>query len=246
MTPIRLDYEPTPLRLAASLGSEVARESMSREQRETLDDAFAVLMTCSDTLGGDKRFDYGPPCYWPYTLEAAMRIAVASFRAFVVDWDNAFRHERESIPENVPDDYPRVILGTVGRWIVDPASYEHTNTSELYQYIKDDVCLDGYLKIDFPNTPSVVATFCFGSLYLIDVAKCYSDIGPTNLGYYPSGIYSARMPDAIGQWLVDDFDEVRIRQAVREEVVPWCLGHRDPLAIATSEIDESQRLRFAQ
>jgi hypothetical protein len=244
MAPTRLKYDATPLRLAASLGSKGAQEALSPTERETLDEAFAVLMSCSDILIDDDRFDFGPPRFWPYTLEAAMRMAVASFRAFITDWDAAFSKEPENIPDNVPADFPRVVLGTVGTWLTDPSSYDRTDIDALYEFIKDDVCVDGYLTNDFPKTPPIIGTFCIGSLYLIDVENCQPDVGLMIDELNPSGIYCARMPDAIGQWLYAGFSESRIRESIRDDVIPWCLGDADPLAKATEQIGEPERRRF--
>ena len=142
MGPIHLTYDATPLRLAASLGSDVARNALAPAERETLDDAFSVLMSCSDAVIYDSRFDFGPPLFWPYSLESAMRMAVAAFRTYLDDWDSEFAEKRELIPDNVPNDFLGHILGTVGRWLVDPASYKETNHEDLYTFIKDNVCLD--------------------------------------------------------------------------------------------------------
>src|SRR6187399_683636 len=104
MAPIPLKYNATPVRLAASLGSARAAELLPPNERDSLDDAFDVLLSCSDTIGDDARFNFGPPRFWPYTLESAMRMAVAAFRAFQSDWDTAFSQQRASIPDNVPAD----------------------------------------------------------------------------------------------------------------------------------------------
>ena len=231
MTPIRLGYEATPLRLAASLGSRVARDLLPADERETLDDAFAVLMSCSDIVCDDSRFSFGPPRFWPYTLEAAIRMALAAYRAYIPDWDTTFVEQRAHIPGNVPEDFLRRVLETVAGWVLDPSSFKWSDHERLYCHIKDDVCLDGYLGLGghYPETPQIVVTMCIGSLYLIDIENCQPDVAPISEVFNPSGIYSARMADAIGQLLRDGFDEARIRRAIQDEVVPWCLGESDPL-----------------
>lgn len=230
MAPIPLKYNATPVRLAASLGSVRAVELLPPNERDSLDDAFAVLMSCSDTIVDDVRFNFGPPRFWPYTLESAMRMAVAAFRAFERNWDAAFSQQRASIPGNVPADFLQRILGTVGKWLVDPTSYDEINHNDLYAFVKNDVCLDGYLMNRFPETPPLIGTLCIASLYLIDVENCQPDAGPMLNEFNLSGIYSARMPDAIGELLRRGLDESRIRRSIQTEVVPWCLGDSDPLA----------------
>lgn len=230
MAPIRPKYVATPLRLAASLGSPVARDLLPAEERATLDDAFAVLMSCSDIVLDDDRFDFGPPRYWPYPLEAAIRMALSAYRAFLPDWDAAFLERRAQIPGNVPEDHVRRVLETVGGWVLDPPSFRWDDHEGLYGYIKDNVCLDGYLNINYPSIPRVVGTMCIGSLYLIDIENCQPDAGPIARAFDPTGIYSARMNDAIGQLLDDGLDEARIRRAICDEVIPWCLGESEPLA----------------
>ena len=233
MAPIRLTYHATPVRLAASLGSTVAREMLDDEPHG-LDDAFALLLSCSDIVWGDPHFDFGPPRFWPYTLESALRMAVGAYRAYLPDWDAAFAKDRANIPRSVPHDFVRQVLRTVARWTRDPESFAWNEHENLYYFIKDDVCLDGYLANRYPDLPQVVRALCYGSLYLIDIENCQPDAGPIVHEFNPAGIYSARTGDAIGQLLYDGLDESRIRHAIQSDVVPWCLGETDPLhSVAT-------------
>lgn len=229
MAPIRLTYNATPLRLAASLGSETARDQLPRKELEDLDDAFAVLMSCSDVAGADGNADFGPPRLWPYTLEAALRMALAAYREFLPDWAACFEQERDIIPENVPEEFARQLVNRVTSWVTQPDSFSWDRWHELYSVIKDDICLDGYLTNKYPRTPSVIAAFCYGSLYLIDIENCQPDAGPTLQEYNPNGIYAARTNDAIGNLLSVGLDETRIRHAIQREVIPWCLGETDRL-----------------
>jgi hypothetical protein len=206
---------------------------LPRDERETLDDAFAVLLSCSDIVYGDARFNFGPPRFWPYTLESALRMAIGAYRAYLSDWDAAFANNDGQIPANVPRDFVRQVLRTVARWTRDPLSFTWNEHEILYDFIKDDVCLDGYLANRCPDLPVVVHALCYGSLYLIDIENCQPDVGPV-IGFNPAGIHSARTNDAIGQLLYDGLDESRIRQAMQSDVVPWCLGEADPLQSVTT------------
>ncbi len=229
MTPIRLKYDATPLRLAASLGSDIAWEQLPANQRKNLDDAFEVLMSCSDVATADDTHDFGPPRFWPYTLEAALRMAIAAYRAFLPDWKTCFRKQRNRIPANVPEDFAFRLVDTIVNWIVHPESFSWDEHDELYRSIKDDVCLDGYLTNDYPDTPNVVAAYCYGSLYLIDIENSQFGTGPMLHEYNPKGIYAAGTNDAIGVLLLNGMDESRIRRAIQLEVIPWCLGESEPL-----------------
>lgn len=91
MGPIRLTYNATPIRLAASLGRPTARAQIPPEELGDLDDAFAVLMSCSDVSWADDNAAFSPARLWPYTLETALRMALAAYREFLHDWTACLR-----------------------------------------------------------------------------------------------------------------------------------------------------------
>ncbi len=230
----------TPLQLAASLGSESARAALSAEERQELDDAFAVLLSRSNLLYADDRFDLGPPRLWPYTLEAAMRMALAVYREFLPDWMACFREQRRQIPDNVPELLAGQIVTILTHWIVQPSAFSWDEWHELYSFIAYTVLLDGYLTMDFPETPRLVATYCYGLPHEIDIQNCQPSAGPMLQDYNPQGIHGGGMPDAIGVFLNDGFEESRLRRAIQAEVIPWCLGEFDPLKLDTRSLAEAR------
>lgn len=223
--PIRLDHSPSPMRLAASLGDERARAMFPHPERNTLDDAFAILMSCNDVIDGD----YGPPTFWPYTLEAAMRMAIAVFRGFLPEWQSCFELDRTRIPTHIPEDFANRVIAAVTKWIVTPETFSWSDHSELYAWTADDVCLNGYLGNDFPQMPSMVRAYCYGACSLIDIENGQPNAGPLSHEYNPQGVFGARMADAIGVFLLEGAPETRVRGAIKRELIPWCLGDFDPL-----------------
>lgn len=229
--PIRLHYTPSLVRLAACLGDDAARAALESEARQELDDAFAVLMSCSDVAYGRAEFDFGVPRLWPYTLEAAMRMALAVFRDFLPEWHGCFQSGRADIPSNVPSDFAPRVIAEVTKWVVEPSSFSWDEHATLYGWIADDVCLDGYLANDFPKVPRVVSAYCYGACYLIDIENCQPEAGVISHTYDPQGNFAARTADAIACFLIEGVGEGRVREAIRRELVPWCLGRADCLRV---------------
>jgi hypothetical protein len=227
--PIRLHYEPTRLRLAASLGDPGALDSLPAKERDPSDDAFNILMSCSDLVDGGPEFDYGPPRFWPYSLEAAMRMAIAVYRDWLPDWRQHFERGSTDLPPHIPAEFAPQVVSMVTRWIIEPGSFSWGDHERAYLRIVDDICLDGQLANAFPQMPALIRAYCYGSGYLIDVENCQPEAAPMSHEYNPEGLYAAGMNDAIGWFLIEGFDENRIRRAVKREVLPWCLGRYDPL-----------------
>jgi hypothetical protein len=220
------------LHLAASLGSEVARARLQDTDSLPLDNAFEQLMSCSEFLPDG--FNYAPPRIWPYSHEAALRMGVAAFREFIPDWQAAFREQGGKIPNNVSPDFPQTILRTIEGWLAEPQKFHWDDHGELYCYIKDDTCLDGYLTNDFPEVPKLVSAWCLGSFMLIDPSNWEDPFdrkrvfgAGTGVGYdefNPARVFSANVPDGIAYLLAATDDDTRIRNAIERELIPWCLA----------------------
>jgi hypothetical protein len=156
-------------------------------------------------------------------------MAIAVYRDFLSDWQQHFDCRPTDIPRHIPVEFAPQVVSMVTRWIIEPRSFSWSECDEAYLQIKDDICLDGQLVNEFPQTPALIRAYCYGSLYLIDVENCQPEAAPMAHEYNPEGIYAARMNDAIGWLLIEGLDETRIRHAVKREVLPWCLGRYDPL-----------------
>lgn len=229
MGPRRVDYLGTRIRLAASLGDSAALNLLSPLEREGIDDAFSILMSCSDSLCDHELFDFGKPTYWPYDLEAAMRIALAVFREFLADWRWHLANDPDKIPSVVTSDFAPIVISKATDWVVEPSTFDTNEADELYDWIKNDVCLDGYLANQHPEIPPVVNAFCYGALHLIEIENCQDNGEPMFSGYHPTGRFSAETPDAISCFVLEGCDIDRMRTAACREVGKWCLGERDPL-----------------
>ena len=224
MAPVRASFSPTLERLAVSLGDSSAIATYADDQ---IEDGLFLLLSCNDVADNIDSLDFGHPTYWPYTLESAIRMALAVYAEFLPDWDACF--DAGDVPDCVPQNFASRIYDLVRGWVVAPTSFSWDVHAEHYDWIKDDVCLDGYLSNRHPKTPPIVQAFCYSALYLIDIENCQDNGEPQVRDLVLDGRYSARNDDVIAWFLDNDADIDRIRSAMLKFVCPWCLGKPDPL-----------------
>jgi hypothetical protein len=221
--PIRLPYVGTPLMLAASLGSDEAMAKLSPSAPSQLDNAFEILLSCCDIESVREKF--APPRLWPYTLEAAMRMAVAVYREFLPDWHMCFQKTAADIPQHIPESFAPELCSLVSRWVSRPSRFSWVDAAEKYDWIKQDICLDGYLEIKYPRTPKVVSCYCLSALHLVSVEP---ESGPAVPEYDPLGRYTAGTSWVVGWFVMDGVSVQRMRDAINRELIPWSLAKGDP------------------
>jgi len=224
VAPVRVSFEPTLERLAASLGDSTARRAFNDDQ---LEDGLFLLLSCSDVADNIETLDFGHPTFWPYTLEASIRMALAVYVEFLPDWDACFFGG--DVPECVPQNFASRVYELVRGWVINPTSFSWDVHAEHYDWIKNDVCLDGYLSNDHPSTPPIVQAYCYSALYLIDIENCQDNGEPMVRDLVLDGRFAARTDDTIAWFLDNCADLDRIRDSLWKYVCPWCLGKRDPL-----------------
>jgi len=216
------------LYLAASLGSEAALVQLPQSEQQTMDDGFRLFMSTADFLPDG--FDYSPANIWPHTHEAALKMGLAAFQEYLPDWQAAFRTSRNLIPSNVDPGLPTTVINAVEGWLANPESFDCNRYGEIYEYLKVDICLNGYLTNDHPRIPKVISEWCMGAFMLIDSSNWRSVLdvrshqvldGPD--AFEPQGITSANVPDGVRCLLGIELDDSRIRLAIQRKVIPWCL-----------------------
>jgi hypothetical protein len=106
---------------------------------------------------------------WDYTYEVAVHVALAILQEFLPDWHRCFASQPELIPQHIPEYYPEQLINTLKHWLEHPHAARPTTRETVYYWIKDDICLDGYLAQTHPSIPPVIESFCMCGTYLIEI-----------------------------------------------------------------------------
>ncbi len=138
-----------------------------RESHDTSDfliklwDGSDVAQSNGWLIDGDK--------LWDYTYEVAVHTALAILSEFLPDWHRCFASQSELIPAHIPESYPEQLIETLKHWLEHPHAARPTARETVYDWIKNEICLDGYLAQIHPSIPPVIECFCMCGIYLIEI-----------------------------------------------------------------------------
>lgn len=103
---------------------------------------------------------------WAYSRWTSFCLFCAILKASSQGWYDAFDRRSDCIPEIIPRDFIPKLLSSAKYRFNSP--HRDSDQHWCYEFVKDEILLDGYLVNRFPDLPGEISGPCYYSLGLLD------------------------------------------------------------------------------